>query len=332
MYKKVKTTHLDFLIEYFKTKLQEKSNNKFFISDITEAGKEFNEFYSYSADDVRFSYFEKWVNFNVSDVGWKKSLNAFYQKSYLKKNEKVTLKINKELQINLLKLSKRSNCSIESLVKRFAEEERERLEILDYSRQNASKDCKLVDKNKNKIALLLNKSFNECIQNEINFYDLGNSIVKCYEILLDERVISAKIVKDQLLEGNRVKISKDEYYYYGGSIAKYMTLWFGTYELYFRDSFYHHEDAVSFLGMPGNVEVSERLFILLCNIVAAEKDKYKNTLSKRMSPAKRKKMANDYSYNLVSEFEHIRMGIGDSDDFGILFDYAENKYPMLIRY
>jgi hypothetical protein len=181
-----------------------------------------------------------------------------------------------------------------------------------------------------KIANICKKYLSD-IDPESEGYAIRTAIENLYEDLLKQKIIFVNTREGDIVESKRLKTSRVDYYWYGGSLAKRIAMCFGTEDVYLWHELFYPYSEVLFVGMPTNVEVCYQLFYYLYRLFKKIKAVSKKNSAHWGSKKEIEEEVNRYMADFAHELDHTRAFIDNDDCDKLLYDYVGKKYAYTMR-
>ena len=158
--------------------------------------------------------------------------------------------------------------------------------------------------------------------------DLVHDTDDFIEELVESKVISGKVVAEQIVKSKLFKITRSTYFSFGMEIAHFVGSKAGTKHVFLTGGLFRVEHHCAFVGMPDNVEVSVRLYSFLMSQAKKAKTDFLKTLSKRMKSSNRSKRAKDYMFDWVQAFGGIcgYDELYDNDSYELLCQFSSEQW------
>jgi hypothetical protein len=216
----------------------------------------------------------------------------------------------------------------ESILTYLIDQEEERLLLLkdteEPSTHDGQRSCKIKE-----ITELCTVAFNQ-INHESEMFQVISAVEDLYKDLLKKGILSAKVDPTSIMDSRRIDVPQENYYYFGGALAKYVSRWFGTFDLYMNLKFCP-EERVMFFGMPNNVNASAVVFELLYRLFCQTKTDYKRAIGTKAKTSEKNNLTNLHLSRLSEQLEYVKAYIGDQADFKHLCQYGDKKYAYAMR-
>lgn len=216
-------------------------------------------------------------------------------------------------------------CSLINKEKQQIEFDKQRLER--EKKEKAREAAEIYDKRTAKIGKLFKKHF----PNSGYLYhpmDLVHDTDDFIEELVKSKVISGKVVPEQIVKSKLIKVTRSAYFSFGMDIAHFVGSQAGTKHVFLTRGLFRVEHNCAFVGMPDNIEVSVRLYSFLMSQAQKAKTAFLKTLSKRMKSSNRSKRAKDYMFDWVQVFEGICCGdeLYEKDSYELLCQFSDEQW------
>ena len=250
--------------------------------------------------------------------------------SLLSSNGNSTVSLSSPVYEKIKQWSEEIKATPESVLTYLIEQEAERLLLLNDADEASGHETQRYSKLK-EITELCTTSFSQ-LNHESEMFHVICVVEDLYKTLLKKGILSAKVDPTSIIDSRRIYVPQVNYYYFGGTLAKYTARWFGTFDLYMNFEFCP-EQTVMFIGMPNNVNVSETVFDLLYRLFCQIKSNYKKTfgLKSKIKGSERNNLTDMHLSRLSQQLEYTKAWIGDEDDFKHLCDYAQEHYSFALR-
>jgi len=216
----------------------------------------------------------------------------------------------------------------ESIVTYLIEQEAERLLLLHDAEEDSDHKIQRYSKLK-EITELCTASLGN-LNHGSEMIQVIHAMEELIKTLLNKEMLATKVDPLSIIDSRRIDVTQQNYYYFAGTLAKYTSSWFGTFDLYMNVGFCP-EQTVMFIGMPNNVNVSAVVFELLYRLFCQIKSNYKNTFGPKVKGSEKKILTDKHLSRLSQQLEHVKAWIGDEQDFKHLCAYATDHYSYALR-
>jgi len=217
-----------------------------------------------------------------------------------------------------------------AIITYLIEQEAERLRLLHLHDAEEYSDNKIQRHSKLKeITELCTASLGN-LNHESEMIQVIRALEDLSKVLLTKKMLSTKVDPLSIIDSRRIDVTQPNYYYFAGTLAKYISGWFGTFDLYLNVGIFP-DQTVMFIGMPNNVNVSAAVFELLYRLFCQIKSTYKNTFGPKVKGSEKKILTDMHLSRLSQQLEHVRAWIRDEQDFKHLCDYATGRYSYALR-
>jgi hypothetical protein len=243
-------------------------------------------------------------------------------------NETLNITLHHSASQHLKQWSEERKTTPASIVTYLIEQEAERLLLLHDAEENS--DHKIQRHSKLKEITELCTAFLGNLNHESEMIQVIHAIEGLSKTLLNKEMLSTKVDPLSIIDSRRIDVTQPNYYYFAGTLAKYTSGWFGTFDLYMNMSVCP-DQTVMFIGMPNNVNVSAVVFELLYRLFCQIKSTYKNTFGPKVKVSEKKILTDKHLSRLSQQLEYVKAWIGDEQDFKHLCDYAESHYSFALR-
>ena len=169
------------------------------------------------------------------------------------------------------------------------------------------------------------------LDHESESYAIRKTIENLYTDLLRQKIISVNTKKGCIVESQRLKTSRTNYYWYAGVLAKRIAMWFGTLDIYLWHELLHPLSEVVFIGMPTNVEICYQVFLHLYQLFKKAKASYKKDAGNWGSKRDMEEEVNHYMSKFAQELDHTQAYIENNDCNKLLYNYADKKFAYAMR-
>lgn len=242
-------------------------------------------------------------------------------------NNIVSLK--SDIQQKAEELANTMGISFDTLFATLVNDEIERQRLLEISdKLDKEKSTETVPSQK--IAKICKKHLS-ILNHNSESYTIRESIENLYQDLLHQKLLFVNTREGCIVESKRLKTAHVDYYWYAGVLAKRISMWFGTLDIYLWHEMFHPFSEVLFVGMPTNVEVCYQVFLHLYQLFKKTKATYKKNAGNWGTKKEMGDEANNYMSKFAQELDHTHAYIENDDYDKLLYDYANKNFAYTMR-
>ncbi|WP_192485314.1 MULTISPECIES: DUF7168 domain-containing protein [Cysteiniphilum] len=236
----------------------------------------------------------------------------------------------------LTELAQKNDTDSNTLLGILLENEASNIDALEYMDKPSHREDQLrryFKGDMRKLELAIAESFCD-VDSKSDISAISHAINKLVKKIAHDRSITQYNKSAQIIETDKVKVDKNKYYYYGSLLAKCVSVWLNTQEIYFEPGMYHHEHAVMFIGMPYNAQLSKMLFDYLYQLFSEIREQHHKSLHHRLTPRNKTLRCNQFMYSFAKQLEYLDayIGMGTETDHKALCDYEDKHYRFLNRF
>jgi hypothetical protein len=232
-------------------------------------------------------------------------------------------------QQRLFACAKKLGVSADALLNTLINDEFERQRLLKVFHTIAN-EPKKISVPSQKITMVCKKHLSP-LHHESESVEIKDAIGNLYHKLLQEKLLCVNARAGELVESKRINTSRVGYYWYEGSLMKYIGMWFGTMDVYLFHSILNPIHEILFIGMPTNVEVCVQVFIHLQQLFKKVKRVYKKNNPNFGTKSETEYDVGRYMYHFVEQVQDAEAYIENDDCNKVLYDYVQEKFAYTLQ-